>query len=62
MDGAQELRQLAHLFRVTADTLRQIATIRQADANDICVWAAQVSSVADGLDKIASRPRRSNAI
>ena len=61
MDGTHELRQLAHLLRVGAETAKEIATFRGADATEICALATQAETIADDLDKIAGRPRRESA-
>ena len=55
MYGTQELRQLAHLLRVGAETARDIATIRTVDATEICSLALQADGMAEKLDRIAER-------
>ncbi len=60
MNGAHELRQLAHLLRVGAETAKEIATLRAADTTEICALATQAENMADDLDRIAGRPQDSS--
>ena len=53
MDGSVELRQIAHLFRLVADTARDIALIRQRDASALERLADEAVSMATKLDAIA---------
>ena len=56
MDGAAELRQLAHLLRIGAETAREIASIRPMDAEAIDHLADQVIAMADAVEAIVSGP------
>ena len=58
MDGTVELRQLAHLLRTSASTIRDIASLRNESVPDILAIAEEVNSIADDLDSIAGIARR----
>ena len=49
-DGAQELRQIAHVLRQVGSTLRDVASIRH-DGELVRKFAADVDVVADGIDE-----------
>ena len=55
-----ELQQLAHLLRTGTEFVREIATLRAADAEEILGLVDQALTIADRLDEIASRPHLSN--
>ncbi len=57
MDGAAELRQLAHLLRVGADAAREIATLRPNDAGAIDRLVGQALTMAEKLEVIVAGPR-----
>ena len=56
MDGAAELRQLAHLLRIGAETAREIASIRPKDAEAIDHLADQAIAMAEAVEAIVSGP------
>ena len=57
MDGAAELRQLAHLLRIGADAVREIATLRPNDTEAIDRLAGQAVTMAGELEAIVAGPR-----
>ena len=56
MDGELELRQLAHLLRVGASTVREIADLRKLDVGEIDDLASQAEDMAARLDRLADKP------
>ena len=61
MDGDAEIRHVAHLLRVMATTVRDIAELRDADVRELCSLATQAEVMAAGLDSIVDRPAPTNA-
>jgi hypothetical protein len=56
VDGTAELRQLAHLLRVGANTAREIASVRKVSATEIYSLADQADVMAEDLERIAATP------
>ena len=56
MDGTAELRQLAHLLRVGANTAREIASVRKVSATEIYSLADQADVMAEDFERIAATP------
>lgn len=53
MDGTVELRQLANLFRIGAETATNIGTLRPSDAEAIKTIADEAVALAARLDALA---------
>ncbi len=61
VDGTVELRQLAHLLRTSASTIRDIASLRNERIPEILMVAEKIEFIADDLDSIAGITRHNAA-